>query len=1396
MANNVGIADGALIVKTGLDNSEMPGDVRAFKGMLGALQRTVEKTGQGMAKAGEGWMKAAAGQAQAGRRLGDALEAAQQRVAGLNREIERLRRSDIDAGQKREGLRALEAALQAAGARLRELHAAQRQAQASAQASEQGFGRIARAAGSAAAQLARIAGGGALGALKRLAAGAKNAAIQLARLTGRAIQSGLRRLWQYAAGAAKAVLGLGRNARRSGQGMNLSLKNLMRYGLGIRSLFALLNRLRAAVKESFESLAEHDAKVKASLSALKASLNGLKASLGTAFAPVLTAITPALTALINLVTRATNAVGMFFAALTGQGYYTAAQGIAAVGESASGSAKAVKALNRQLASFDQLDILKADSGGAGGGGSSGGADAWATYTRVPIDSAIARFAERLKAMAAAEDWEGLGRTLADGINRAFAKAKARISWDNLGERITTAVDAIAGTFNGLVGGVDWDGIGAAFGEGVNTIVKTLNSLLDRLDMPSLAEGLTRALNRFVSHVEWREIGDLVAKRAETIIASLKAAVTRFEWGNTGLKFAQGLNAFFAHGQLWEDAGRTINGAIRGLLDFSRQFVITFDAAQAARDIRTALGEIEWAQIADDFWATAQEAFSKAGDFLSVLFGADDPNVSRMMRSRGAYATSTEQRIASGLSTLTVRILQAVKAAFDTIPWGEWGDKLHDFLIGIKWADVAAALWDAIVTAARGLGTMIIHALFGKSIEDDSAGETQAAVTAGMRRLVENGEYTAEEIVDAVKTAGGITDAELQALGKKLKTAIAPGSFDAGKYVDPEDIIPANEWAKQVEQLMGRTLGIDPKLTQPSHPFGAVGEAVEGFFKSLFAPSAKAEEANTKALRDNTTTQEEFAAAWDAWAGHPFQKQIEADFSAEWDEWAGHPFAVTAEVDFKPAGAGGGGFVNNLTGYLKKIFAPGTDTEARVALVKQGWETLEKFVGSNKALTALVGLAKYGWTALGAFVGTDNPLATLIRLIKDNFTTLSAFVGADTPVGALVNLLKNGWASVSAWVQERKGDADVSQDVRLSKAWESVSEWVRGFMGSAEVRQLVGLWKAWASVSEWVRGFMGSAEVSQNVGLRKLWTYVSDWVRNYMGTTDVSQSVGLRQVTGWSGWSTVSQWVSTLMGGTEVSQDVGLEQQTGWGGWSTVSQWVSTLMGGTEVSQKVDLTNRGSNWARGIVDFITGGLGAVNLVVNLVAGVVKGFQAIFGGSKAGGGAITAGGRSLSFAGGGRLSHGGAARFFANVPRYASGTRRAHGTVFVAGEAGPEIVGHVNGRTEILNKSQLAQTMYGAVNAGMATALRGLTFRVPAMASGGVLPYDVAAQIARTGQELRDAMDANNEDLIQTIISVAGQIVAALNRQADSRGQAAGGLSAQQVIDAINRRTRMFNAPPVL
>ena len=54
---------------------------------------------------------------------------------------------------------------------------------------------------------------------------------------------------------------------------------------------------------------------------------------------------------------------------------------------------------------------------------------------------------------------------------------------------------------------------------------------------------------------------------------------------------------------------------------------------------------------------------------------------------------------------------------------------------------------------------------------------------------------------------------------------------------------------------------------------------------------------------------------------------------------------------------------------------------------------------------------------------------------------------------------------------------------------------------------------------------------------------------------------------------------------------------------------------------------------------------------------------------------------------------------DIPQYANGGAPNHGSLVFAGENGPEILGNANGKTEILNKSQIASALYSAVYSAM-------------------------------------------------------------------------------------------------
>lgn len=156
------------------------------------------------------------------------------------------------------------------------------------------------------------------------------------------------------------------------QSIKSGIKNLLKYGIGIRSLFVLFRKLKQYTVEAVKAYAENDPETQKSINELKASLQGLKASWGAAFAPILTAVIPVLQTLIGWITKAVDAIAAFFAALSGKSTFKRAiTNTGKLSDNLSSGAGAAKEMKKQLMGIDTLTIAQDSSSGGGGGGGSG-----------------------------------------------------------------------------------------------------------------------------------------------------------------------------------------------------------------------------------------------------------------------------------------------------------------------------------------------------------------------------------------------------------------------------------------------------------------------------------------------------------------------------------------------------------------------------------------------------------------------------------------------------------------------------------------------------------------------------------------------------------------------------------------------------------------------------------------------------------------------------------------------------------------------------------------------------------------------------------------------------------------------------------------------------------------
>ena len=201
-----------------------------------------------------------------------------------------------------------------------------------------------------------------------------------------------------------------RTANKSIKGVNGTLigglKNILKYSLGISSIYALFNKLRTGVKEGFSNLYKDTGitSFKDQVDGLKASLLTLKNSFAAAFRPLVEVAIPYIQRATDALSNFLDQIGQFNAAIRGQKTYTKAirQTTAAIQDEE-------KAQNKQLSSLDKLNNLSSDNTG----GSESGAQMF--EENVPVDSYF----------------EDLASSADDIFSKFFAPLKA--AWESDGE---------------------------------------------------------------------------------------------------------------------------------------------------------------------------------------------------------------------------------------------------------------------------------------------------------------------------------------------------------------------------------------------------------------------------------------------------------------------------------------------------------------------------------------------------------------------------------------------------------------------------------------------------------------------------------------------------------------------------------------------------------------------------------------------------------------------------------------------------------------------------------------------------------------------------------------------------------------------------------------------------
>mgnify|MGYP001136833469 CR=1 FL=1 len=333
-------------------------------------------------------------------------------------------------------------------------------------------------------------------------------------------------------------------------------------------------------------------------------------------------------------------------------------------------------------------------------------------------------------------------------------------------------------------------------------------------------------------------------------------------------------------------------------------------------------------------------------------------------------------------------------------------------------------------------------------------------------------------------------------------------------------------------------------------------------------------------------------------------------------------------------------------------------------IKSGWDGIK-----NKSVSVAVGVkeaAKGIWSKVtGFFSGkkseaeVDETINVGTKLVKSGWDSLEKFIGNKVDVKIS---LKKGFDSLTKFIGEK-----VTVKVSLGKSgWSSISK----FIGTLTNVNISLKKKGWTNITK----FVGSS-VDVKINLKK-----SGWkdIKSFVGSA-VSVDISLRK----SGWNTISKFV-----GTSVNVNVNLKIVK-----KLNSLVPSSISVGVNFNAKRSVQSLVPNWVEVAVYFY-----AARSVQSLVPNWVE--VPTYFTRRADGGVYKNGQWSEipQFAFGGIID-----TLRGSITRFASGGS-ARGTLFYAGEAGPEIVGNAGGgQSEVLNKSQIASAIYSAVVAGIRVTL---------------------------------------------------------------------------------------------
>lgn len=388
--------------------------------------------------------------------------------------------------------------------------------------------------------------------MSRLANSARNVASFIGRAAKSAAGALVSGIKAAASGMAKMLF---HSKKMNGQfgGLISGAKKFALSLLGARGVWALLRKAVSAYMAENQQLAN----------TLSACWSGIGNLLG-----------PIITRIINLVAQAVAYITTFLK-LFGVFGKSSAKAINSAGGAAS---KATDKLKRQLAAFDELNILSDNSSDGGGGGGSGG-DAAGSLPDVTLPDWAKLMVEQIKA----GDWAAAANTLATKLNE-------------------------------MVDTVDWAGIGDKIGYYLNGALTFLATRILTFDWYALGADLAASINHIIYSVDWANLGVVLGAKFIILIEGLGGLFATIDWAALGKALADAFMGLW-NSIDWAQAAKTLSDGIIGALNALSTAIKSVDWQKLGHDVAASIATIDWTGIAEALFDGIGAALGGIAAFL-------------------------------------------------------------------------------------------------------------------------------------------------------------------------------------------------------------------------------------------------------------------------------------------------------------------------------------------------------------------------------------------------------------------------------------------------------------------------------------------------------------------------------------------------------------------------------------------------------------------------------------------------------------------------------------------------------------------------------------------------------------------------------------------------------------